>query len=221
MLACTTGNENILKIMVANILGRKSVKEKRKDLDRFKLQTMLNHRNENGINCMYVCASYGHLKALKILREQGAQFDKSLNGTNLLHISSKQGHLEIVKYITQQLGESGQINNRQHNGETAVMLATRKDHADVVKYLYSQGADLQLGFAIKDKCVVDLMYLAALYGSHQVMTFLFDTQQFPDPIIFYKQLQHPTALLVATVQGFHEVVEVILTRYPRIIRQLD
>ena len=37
MLACTTGNEKIIRILIANVLGRKSVKEKRKDVDRFRL----------------------------------------------------------------------------------------------------------------------------------------------------------------------------------------
>lgn len=81
MLACTSGNIEIVKLILAN-----------PTLD-------LHKRDNSGINSLYVSAYYGHFEVFKLLRRQGAEYQVSEKGSTILHVVCKKGFNEILKYL--------------------------------------------------------------------------------------------------------------------------
>jgi ankyrin repeat protein len=125
MLACTTGYIDIVKLLLVN-----------PNID-------INQEDSAGINAIYVCAYYGQLEILKLLKEHGGLFKPSHKGTTILHVACKKGFFEIVKYILHDCKDQRiPIDCPKGNGMTPLMLAVRHDHLFILRILKDAGADL-------------------------------------------------------------------------------
>ena len=127
MLACTMGNMEIVKILLAN-----------PTID-------VNRSDNTGINALYVSVYYGHLAIYQLLESQGAVFHQSTKGTTLLHIAAKKGFIELVEYlIGPKCRNKMHIDKRKKNGMTPAMIAAVHNQLFVLKCLVEGGANLKL-----------------------------------------------------------------------------
>ena len=118
MLACTTGNIDIVKMLLINPLIN------------------IHYQDNAGINAVYVSAYYGHLYILKLLKVHGAIFKPSHKGTTMLHVASRKGHTEIVKFLLYECHDQRiPIDCLKFNGMTPIMMAVKNNHVKVIRIL--------------------------------------------------------------------------------------
>jgi ankyrin repeat protein len=140
MLACTSGNLEIVKLILANPT------------------LVLDKRDNSGINSLYVSAYYGHFEVFKLLRRHGAKYHKSDKGSTILHVVCKKGFNEILKFLLHEPQDLRiPIDCVKNNGMTPAMLAVQKNHLFILRMLKESGADLSK----TTEGGVNLLYLAA------------------------------------------------------------
>ena len=153
MLACTSGNLEIVKLILANPT------------------LVLDKRDNSGINSLYVSAYYGHFEVFKLLRRHGARYHKSDKGSTILHVVCKKGFNEILKYLLHEPQDLRiPIDSVKNNGMTPAMLAVQKNHLFILRMLKESGADLSKTI----EGGVNLLYLAAQNGHHVIVGYLLD-----------------------------------------------
>ena len=90
-----------------------------------------------------VAARYGHIHAVKLLGDAGADVSQPSRRLELpLHAAADQGHEEIVDYLYQLAPAT--LNTPGDEGRTAINQAAFKGHALTVKRLLSYGAKIDI-----------------------------------------------------------------------------
>lgn len=98
--------------------------------------------DKRGQTPLYKSSRKGHLAAVKLLLDAGADVNISDNGGYTpLHESSYAGHKEVMKAL---LDKGADVNKRANSGNTALHRAAMQGHADVVKLLLDAGARVNI-----------------------------------------------------------------------------
>ena len=111
------------------------------------LEQYLNHpRNpdfefENRITPLYVAASNGNLKCVRLLLEAGANKDQALtiNGATPLFVAAQNGHLEVVRFLVEFGANKDQ--GLTMDGATPLFIAAQNGHLEVVQFLVASGVN--------------------------------------------------------------------------------
>jgi len=93
-------------------------------------------------SALNTAARKGHLDAVKLLLEKGADINAQTNGQgSAINAAARNGHVNMVKFLLEKGADINLQNNRQGS---ALNAAARKGHLDVVKFLLEKGADINL-----------------------------------------------------------------------------
>lgn len=99
-----------------------------------------NYQDESGQTCLHLLASQGHLDAICLLCESGANPAIQRNdGATPFSNAALHGHAKVVEYIYKLTPQA--LNQPRQSGATPVFLAAQMGHLGVVKLLCSCGAD--------------------------------------------------------------------------------
>lgn len=141
-------------------------------------------------------AENGDIRALELFAKQGTDLNaKDKNGWTALHLAARAKRQESVAFLI----ESGMsIDTPGLDGITPMMLAAREGHHTMVRYLLKQGAKAEL----KDSKNRTALILA-VDGNHPTCV---------EELAPYSRNGLDTALLYASAQGKHRVIET-LTSY--------
>ena len=129
-----------------------------------------NFRDAEDFTPLYVAASRGSLKCVRLLLEAGAK-DQGL--TEPLFIAAQKGHLEVLRFLV----ESGaNIDQETIYGLTPLFTAASEGHLEVVRFLVESGAN-------KDPEITDgpfddgttPLFIAARHGHLEVVRFLVES----------------------------------------------
>lgn len=120
-LACTLGNEGVLKVLLdANV--------------------HISTPGKNGWTPLHRAAVNGHFVIAKMLLENGASvMEVTLQGMTPLCYASVCGMVEMAKFL---INKGADVEHKSAMGSTPLILAIRRGYKDMAKLLISKGADL-------------------------------------------------------------------------------
>lgn len=99
----------------------------------------VNARNRHGETALMKAAFHGHIEAVRLLLERGAEVNHG--GWTPLIYAATRSHVEIARLL---LGKGAQVNAQSPSGISALMMAAREGHLAMVLLLMEHGADLGL-----------------------------------------------------------------------------
>jgi ankyrin repeat protein len=103
--------------------------------------TRLGRLRDNGVNCLYISAAYGHLEVVKALLEAGGRelvMRTKDDEVSCLYISAQAGHLEVVNALLEAGGRELVMLTR-YNGASCLYISGHEGHLEVVKALLEAG----------------------------------------------------------------------------------
>ncbi|XP_050508860.1 alpha-latrocrustotoxin-Lt1a-like [Diabrotica virgifera virgifera] len=129
----------------------------------------LDFGDNNGYTPSHIAVSYGNLKALKYLKEQGANLCISNKDKyTLVHTAAEYGTLDVLVYLVKEC--KLEVNVSDNNGNLPAHFAAKSNKVEILRYLKSVGSDL-------NQCNhkgETLVNIAAAAGAVDVLNFLKD-----------------------------------------------
>ena len=155
----------------------------------------------DGCTPLWAAAFAGHLKVVRLLIRQNADFDgRTATGSTPLSTASHEGHLNVVKCLV----ESGaDVNARTQYEATPIMAACDYGHSSVITYLIKKGAFVDLQAKDGNTALHHAAERGHLKTVSQLLTL--GASQLPNN-------QGLTPLLYACDKRVIEIVEYFITR---------
>lgn len=100
--------------------------------------------NFEGFSTLHTAAFGGHLEIVKLLLDNGAEFDQRSEGTKAmtaLHTAAYNGHTEVVRLL---LEKGIAVDDRDGEGKSALIHAASGPFPKTVQLLIDKGADVNL-----------------------------------------------------------------------------
>ncbi|XP_067668335.1 ankyrin repeat domain-containing protein 50-like [Haliotis asinina] len=166
--------------------------------------------NRVDINCrgymkrtpVMVAAEQGYKKIVELLVNHGADLSlREQSGSNILHNACYRGQFDVVKYILSL--NRVRINSRGYMKRTPVMVAAEHGYKTVVELLVNHGADLSL----REQSGSNILHSACYRGRFDVVKYVLSLNTVD---INSRGWKKRTPVMVAAVQGYKEVVELLV-----------
>ena len=127
-------------------------------------------KTKNGMNCLHIAATYGHLNLCKTLLNKH-KFDVHMNdnkGFTGLHFSAKNGNYELVKFF---VDKGTDILLKTKNGTKCLHLAAKNGYLNLCRTLVNIHVfDVQ----IPDNKGFTALHYSAQVGNYELVKFFFD-----------------------------------------------
>ena len=158
-----------------------------------------NARDAEGMTPLYHAAEHGHLEAIQLLVESGAEVNTSSTRLQMapLHIAAVHAHLEVVRFLVE---NGAKTDPRDFLKSTPLLLAVHRGHVDIARFLVEKGATQDE--LLSGKALIS----TATYGSLDMLRFLVDMGCDKDAINQYGK----TALIAAAQRGILRLVRFLV-----------
>ncbi|CAK9033398.1 unnamed protein product [Durusdinium trenchii] len=110
-----------------------------KDNNAMAIERLLQAPQEPNGGGLFLAVEEGHLEAVRLLLEAGADKDAArIDGVTAVFVAAQNGHLEVVRLLLEAGANKDVV--RRH-GATALFIAAQNGHLKVVRLLLEAGAD--------------------------------------------------------------------------------
>ncbi|XP_028847701.1 ankyrin repeat domain-containing protein 50 [Denticeps clupeoides] len=170
------------------------------------LRSMLEHADGEGWTALRSAAWGGHVDAVRLLLEAGAEVDGcDSEGRTALRAAAWAGHEEILLTL---LGHGAQVNLADREGRTPLIAAAFMGHKEAVAILLDAGAEVDLadGDGRTALSVAALCVPNGGKGYGDVVSLLLESGANPA----HRDHDGMTPLLLAAYEGQEEVLELLL-----------
>ena len=180
------------------------------------VETLLNHRRDDGDTPLLLAASQGHLDVVRLgLHHLGTGLNMLVDqrnaiGETLLHVAANFGHADVVRLLLHHPGTdvNALFNERNDRGDTPLLLAAFNGHLDVVRLgLQHLGTGMNMLVDQRNAIGDTLLHVAAGFGHADVVRLLL---QHPgtdvNALVNERNERGDTPLILAVSNGHLDVV---------------
>ena len=165
----------------------------------------VNIQEEQNWTALMLASQYGHTQIVELLLKENADVNiQTDNGVTALMLASLNGHTLVVELL---LKGNADVNIRAENGLTAIMVASGNGHTEVVELLLEGNADVN----IQAENGVTAQMLASVFEHLEVVECLLQSKA-DSHIVAYFEGFEMTSLLIATLRGNRDLVEMLIDK---------
>ncbi|KAJ1325965.1 ankyrin repeat domain-containing protein 50 [Microdochium nivale] len=162
---------------------------------------------KDGVTLLMKAASRGHESIVRLLLDQGADFEaKDSDGVTALMRAARNGHESVIRLL---LDKGVDCEAKDSDGVTLLMKATSRGHESIVRLLLNHGAD----FEAKDNDGVTALMRAARDGKAVTAAVLLDHGSDIDIV----DHRGRTAVFLAGTFGHSKTTKLLLDRGARVL----
>lgn len=147
------------------------------------LKEAVNVRNAKGITPLMAAAAEGHVKAARLLLDNGADVNaKDNKGNAALSMAVFKGHIKACQLL---LRRNANIDTQDNGGSTPLMLAVRTNKLDIARFLVKRHANVQL---VSNEGWTAHMFLQEITSNESEAKKTYGESGYEDIVKFRKQL---------------------------------
>ena len=161
--------------------------------------------NNDGLNCLYIAACYGHLNLCKILIDK-YNFNVHMvckNGWTALHYSARYGNCDLFTYFTDM---GADIYGKDNDGWNCLHIAALYGHLNLCKIL-KEKHNFDVHMACKNGWTA--LHYSARYGSYILLTYFADM----GADIYRKTNDDWNCLHIAALYGHLNLCRILKDKY--------
>lgn len=183
------------------------VNESKKEKDKDKARTLINHKNDRGETLLHQAAALGSKKSVMLLTRNKADVNVMDNdGNRPLHLASAEGTASIIKHL---IGKDAEVDARNYKNETALHKAAEANKTNAFDTLLRhKNSKLVANIPSNESPEGTPLHWAAARG-HTGIVRLILRNKAAITVLNYKNSKGETPLYLAATNGHNNVVRLL------------
>ena len=177
------------------------------------METDINLKTNDGMNCLHIAACQGHLNLCKVLIDNN-KFDLHMTdngGRTALHHSAESGNCELVAYFAD-MGTNTHL--KTNDGMNCLHIAASQGHLNICKELIEKH---KFDISMADNFGWRALHFSAVIGSYELITYFADM----GTDIHVKTNDGMNCLHIAACQGHLNLCKLLIDKHKFDVKAAD